>query len=105
MLGDFWLSGLSLQLKGKRTWYCGDPTGDYENLIDRGYILQDQKVLKPTQKGVERIRLIKERLPQAQLLISAAKMRWGRDRSAKGVRLRKLAKRMWLCALEDSHLR
>ncbi|MFZ3373761.1 MAG: topoisomerase C-terminal repeat-containing protein, partial [Desulfitobacteriaceae bacterium] len=42
-----------------------------ENLIDRGYIFQEQKVLKPTGKGSELIRLIKERLPQAQLLISA----------------------------------
>lgn len=62
---------LRQQLKGKGLGTVATRPAILENLIDRGYILQDHKVLKPTEKGVELIRLIKERLPQAQLLISA----------------------------------
>ncbi|KJR46592.1 DNA topoisomerase III [Desulfosporosinus sp. I2] len=62
---------LRQQLKGKGLGTVATRPAIMENLIDRGYILQEQKVLKPTQKGIELIRLIKERLPQAQLLISA----------------------------------
>ncbi|GAB6154955.1 type IA DNA topoisomerase [Desulfosporosinus burensis] len=62
---------LRQQLKGKGLGTVATRPAIMENLIDRGYILQDQKALKPTQKGIELIRLIKERLPQAQLLISA----------------------------------
>ncbi|MHB8125400.1 MAG: type IA DNA topoisomerase [Desulfitobacteriaceae bacterium] len=62
---------LRQQLKGKGLGTVATRPAIIENLIDRGYILQDQKVLKPTEKGTELIRLIKERLPQAQLLISA----------------------------------
>jgi len=62
---------LRQQLKGKGLGTVATRPAIMENLIDRGYILQEQKALKPTQKGIELIRLIKERLPQAQLLISA----------------------------------
>lgn len=62
---------LRQQLKGKGLGTVATRPAILESLIDRGYILQDHKVLKPTEKGVELIRLIKERLPQAQLLISA----------------------------------
>ncbi|MDR3584905.1 MAG: DNA topoisomerase 3 [Desulfosporosinus sp.] len=62
---------LRQQLKGKGLGTVATRPAIMENLIDRGYILQDQKALKPTEKGSELIRLIKERLPQAQLLISA----------------------------------
>jgi len=62
---------LRQQLKGKGLGTVATRPAILENLIDRGYILQDQKVLIPTAKGSELIRLIKERLPQAQLLISA----------------------------------
>ncbi|KUO69756.1 MAG: DNA topoisomerase III [Desulfosporosinus sp. BRH_c37] len=62
---------LRQQLKGKGLGTVATRPAIIENLIDRGYILQDQKVLKPTEKGIELIRLIKDRLPQAQLLISA----------------------------------
>lgn len=62
---------LRQQLKGKGLGTVATRPAIIENLIDRGYILQEQKVLKPTEKGSELIRLIKERLPQAQLLISA----------------------------------
>lgn len=62
---------LRQQLKGKGLGTVATRPAIMENLIDRGYILQEQKVLKPTEKGSELIRLIKERLPQAQLLISA----------------------------------
>ncbi|HZK83701.1 MAG TPA: DNA topoisomerase 3 [Desulfosporosinus sp.] len=62
---------LRQQLKGKGLGTVATRPAIMENLIDRGYILQVQKTLKPTEKGTELIRLIKERLPQAQLLISA----------------------------------
>lgn len=62
---------LRQQLKGKGLGTVATRPAILENLIERGYILQDQKVLKPTQKGSDLIRLIKERLPRAQLLISA----------------------------------
>ncbi|HEY8908981.1 MAG TPA: DNA topoisomerase, partial [Desulfosporosinus sp.] len=62
---------LRQQLKGKGLGTVATRPAIMENLIDRGYILQDQRALKPTEKGSELIRLIKERLPQAQLLISA----------------------------------
>ena len=62
---------LRQQLRGKGLGTVATRPAIMENLIDRGYILQEQKVLKPTEKGSELIRLIKERLPQAQLLISA----------------------------------
>jgi len=62
---------LRQQLKGKGLGTVATRPAIIESLIDRGYILQERKVLKPTEKGIELIRLIKERLPQAQLLISA----------------------------------
>jgi len=62
---------LRQQMKGKGLGTVATRPAIIENLIDRGYILQEQKALKPTQKGSELIRLIKDRLPQAQLLISA----------------------------------
>jgi len=62
---------LRQQLKGKGLGTVATRPAIIENLIDRGYILQERKVLKPTEKGIELIRLIRERLPQAQLLISA----------------------------------
>jgi len=62
---------LRQQLKGKGLGTVATRPAIMESLIDRGYILQDHKALKPTEKGVELIRLIKEQLPQAQLLISA----------------------------------
>lgn len=62
---------LRQQLKGKGLGTVATRPAIIENLIDRGYILQDHKVLKPTTKGSELIRLIKDRLPKAQLLISA----------------------------------
>lgn len=62
---------LRQQLKGKGLGTVATRPAIMESLLDRGYILQDHKALKPTEKGVELIRLIKERLPQAQLLISA----------------------------------
>lgn len=62
---------LRQQLKGKGLGTVATRPAIMENLIDRGYILQVQKTLKPTEKGIELIRLIKERLPHAQLLISA----------------------------------
>jgi DNA topoisomerase-3 len=62
---------LRQQLKGKGLGTVATRPAIMENLIDRGYILQDQRALKPTEKGSELIRLIKERLPHAQLLVSA----------------------------------
>jgi len=62
---------LRQQLKGKGLGTVATRPAIMENLIDRGYIIQEQKSLKPTQKGAELIRLIKERLPHAQLLVSA----------------------------------
>ncbi len=62
---------LRQQLKGKGLGTVATRPAIMENLIDRGYILQEHKTLKPTQKGTELIRLIKDRLPHAQLLVSA----------------------------------
>lgn len=61
---------LRQQMKGKGLGTVATRPAILESLMDRGYILQEQKVLRPTVKGVELIRLIKERLPQTQLLIS-----------------------------------
>ncbi|HZK55904.1 MAG TPA: DNA topoisomerase 3 [Desulfosporosinus sp.] len=62
---------LRQQLKGKGLGTVATRPAIMESLIGRGYILQDHKALKATQKGSELIRLIKERLPHAQLLVSA----------------------------------
>lgn len=62
---------LRQQLKGKGIGTVATRPAILENLLDRGYIFQEQKVLKPTEKGMELIGLIRKRLPQAQLLISA----------------------------------
>ncbi len=62
---------LRQQLKGKGLGTVATRPAIIESLIDRGYIFQEQRVLKPTSKGSELIRLIKDRLPKAQLLISA----------------------------------
>ncbi|MHB1652928.1 MAG: type IA DNA topoisomerase [Desulfitobacteriaceae bacterium] len=62
---------LRQQMKGKGLGTVATRPAILENLLERGYILQEQKALKPTQKGTELIRLIQERLPQAHLLISA----------------------------------
>ena len=62
---------LRQQIKGKGLGTVATRPAIMGSLIDRGYIIQDQKALRPTEKGTELIRLIKERLPQAQLLISA----------------------------------
>jgi DNA topoisomerase III len=62
---------LRQQLKGKGLGTVATRPAIIESLVDRGYIFQDQKVLRPTTKGSELIRLIKDRLPKAQLLISA----------------------------------
>ncbi|MGC7873812.1 DNA topoisomerase 3 [Desulfosporosinus sp. SYSU MS00001] len=62
---------LRQQLKGKGLGTVATRPAIIESLIDRGYIYQEQKVLKPTVKGTELIQLIKKRLAKAQLLISA----------------------------------
>lgn len=62
---------LRQQLKGKGLGTVATRPSILENLLERGYVSQDRKVLIPTAKGTELIRLVKERLPQAQLLISA----------------------------------
>ncbi len=62
---------LRQQLKGKGLGTVATRPAILENLFDRGYIFHDKKALKPTKKGSELIRLIKERLPHAQLLVSA----------------------------------
>ena len=62
---------LRQQLKGKGLGTVATRPAIIENLLDRGYICQEQKTLKPTSKGVELIKVIKERLPKAKLLISA----------------------------------
>ena len=61
---------LRQQLKGKGLGTVATRPAIIENLIQRGYIRQDQKALKPTEKGTELISLIKNKLPQAGLLIS-----------------------------------
>lgn len=62
---------LRQKLKGKGLGTVATRPATLENLLDRGYLIQEQKTLRPTDKGIELIRLIKERLPQARLLVSA----------------------------------
>lgn len=62
---------LRQQLKGKGLGTVATRPAILENLLQRGYIVQEQKVLRPTEKGSELIRLIRERLPYSRLLISA----------------------------------
>lgn len=62
---------LQQQLKGKGLGTVATRPAILENLLDRGYLLQDHRTLHPTEKGKELIRLIKEELPKAQLLVSA----------------------------------
>lgn len=62
---------LQQQLKGKGLGTVATRPAILENLLDRGYLLQDHRTLQPTEKGKELIRLIKEELPKAQLLVSA----------------------------------
>lgn len=62
---------LRQQMKGKGLGTVATRPAIIENLLDRGYIRQEQKTLRPTEKGRQLISLIKERLPQAGLLISA----------------------------------
>lgn len=62
---------LRQQLKGKGLGTVATRAAIIENLLDRGYLIQDQKSLCPTEKGTGLIRLIKEKLPHSRLLISA----------------------------------
>lgn len=62
---------LRQQMKGKGLGTVATRPAIIENLLERGYIEHEQKALKPTRKGMELIKLIKERLPNAALLISA----------------------------------
>jgi DNA topoisomerase III len=62
---------LRQQLKGKGLGTVATRAATLENLLDRGYLIQEQKTLCPTEKGIGLIQLIKERLPQSCLLISA----------------------------------
>jgi len=62
---------LRQQMKGKGLGTVATRPAILENLLQRGYIRQEQKSLKPTEKGMELITLIKNKLPQAGLLISA----------------------------------
>jgi DNA topoisomerase-3 len=62
---------LRQQMKGKGLGTVATRPAIIENLLQRGYIYQQQKALKPTEKGTELIALIKSRLPRARLLISA----------------------------------
>lgn len=62
---------LRQQLKGKGLDTVATRPAIIENLLQRGYIVQEQKALRPTAKGSELIRLIRERLPHSRLLISA----------------------------------
>jgi DNA topoisomerase-3 len=62
---------LRQQMKGKGLGTVATRPAIIENLLQRGYIYQEQKTLRPAAKGMELIDLIKERLPRAQLLISA----------------------------------
>lgn len=62
---------LRQQMKGKGLGTVATRPAILESLLDRGYIRQEQKALRPTEKGIELISLIKNKLPQAQLLISA----------------------------------
>ncbi|HVJ48830.1 DNA topoisomerase 3 [Desulfitobacterium sp.] len=62
---------LQQQLKGKGLGTVATRPAILENLLNRGYLLQEQRALHPTEKGKELIRLIKVELPKAQLLVSA----------------------------------
>jgi len=62
---------LRQQLKGKGIGTVATRPAIIENLLGRGYLVQQQRFLVPTDKGMELIRLIKTKLPKAQLLISA----------------------------------
>lgn len=62
---------LQQQLKGKGIGTVATRPAIIENLLERGYLLQDHRTLQPTEKGKDLIRLIKEELPKAQLLVSA----------------------------------
>lgn len=62
---------LRQQLKGKGLGTVATRPAIIGNLLDRGYLLEEQKVLKPTAKGLELIRLIRGRLPRASVLVSA----------------------------------
>ncbi|MDD2553908.1 MAG: DNA topoisomerase 3 [Desulfotomaculaceae bacterium] len=62
---------LRQQMKGKGLGTVATRPAIIENLIRRGYVRQEQKALKPTDKGTQLIALIQDRLPQARLLISA----------------------------------
>ena len=62
---------LRQQLKGKGIGTVATRAAIIENLLSRGYLTQNKNTLAPTNKGMSLIRLIKERLPQSRLLISA----------------------------------
>jgi DNA topoisomerase-3 len=62
---------LRQQMKGKGLGTVATRPAIIENLLQRGYIRQEQKTLRPTSKGTELIALIRDRLPQAGMLISA----------------------------------
>lgn len=62
---------LRQQMKGKGLGTVATRPAIIKNLLQRSYIRQEQKTLRPTAKGSELISLIKNKLPQAQLLISA----------------------------------
>jgi len=62
---------LRQQLKGKGLGTVATRPAIIENLLQRGYIRQEQKTLRPTEKGTQLISLIQNRLPHAALLISA----------------------------------
>jgi DNA topoisomerase III len=62
---------LRQQLKGKGLGTVATRPAIVENLLERGYLIQEKKTLYPTEKGIELIRLIKDRLPQSHLLVSA----------------------------------
>jgi DNA topoisomerase-3 len=62
---------LRQQMKGKGLGTVATRPAIIENLLQRGYIRQEQKALKPTEKGMELISLIRTQLPQAALLISS----------------------------------
>lgn len=62
---------LRQQMKGKGLGTVATRPAIIENLIRRGYVRQEQKALRPTDKGTQLIALIQNRLPQARLLINA----------------------------------
>ncbi|UWG95443.1 DNA topoisomerase 3 [Dehalobacter sp. DCM] len=61
---------LRQQMKGKGIGTVATRPAIIENLIQRGYISQEQKTLRPTDKGTQLISLIQDRLKEASLLIS-----------------------------------